>query len=65
VDVSNGEEAMQYSTGIRFILYVVQLDVMMRAMDGFEVCRRMREMNASVGIIMLTAKGQEMDKVYG
>ncbi len=56
---------MQYSTGIRFILYVVQLDVMMRAMDGFEVCRRMREMNASVGIIMLTAKGQEMDKVYG
>ena len=41
------------------------LDVMLPDIDGFEVCRRIREKNASVGIIMLTAKTQEMDKVTG
>jgi DNA-binding response OmpR family regulator len=44
---------------------LILLDILMPGMDGFEVCRRMREKNASVGIIMLTAKGQEMDKVNG
>ncbi|MBE6907729.1 response regulator transcription factor [Marasmitruncus massiliensis] len=65
VDVSNGEEAMQVFDRNPFYFDVVLLDVMMPGMDGFEVCRRMREKNASVGIIMLTAKGQEMDKVNG
>lgn len=65
VDVSNGEEAMQVFDRNPFYFDVVLLDVMMPGMDGFEVCRRMREKNASVGIIMLTAKSQEMDKVNG
>jgi two-component system KDP operon response regulator KdpE len=42
----------------------VILDVMMPVIDGWEVCRRLRE-NSSVPIIMLTAKGQEMDKLRG
>lgn len=65
VDVSNGEEAMQVFDRNPLYFDVVLLDVMMPGMDGFEVCRRMREKNTSVGIIMLTAKSQEMDKVNG
>lgn len=43
---------------------LVVLDVMMPVMDGWEVCRRLRE-RSSVPIIMLTAKGQEVDKLHG
>ena len=41
------------------------LDVMLPGIDGFEVCRRLRAHDATIGIIMLTARSQEMDKVTG
>ena len=44
---------------------VALLDVMLPDMDGFEVCRRIRAGNNRIGIIMLTARSQEMDKVTG
>ena len=44
---------------------VVLLDIMMPNMDGLEVCKRLRKISSTVGIIMLTAKTQEMDKVSG
>lgn len=44
---------------------LIILDVMMPEMDGFEVCRKLRHKNISVPIIMLTAKGEEIDKVVG
>lgn len=65
VDVPNGEEAMLVFERNPQYFDVILLDVMMPGIDGFEVCRRIREKNATVGIIMLTAKGQEMDKVNG
>lgn len=44
---------------------VAILDIMMPEMDGIAVCKYMREKNAGVGIILLTAKTQEIDKISG
>ncbi len=44
---------------------LVVLDVMMPRMSGLEVCKQIRAKRASIPIIMLTARGQEVDKVVG
>ncbi len=44
---------------------VAILDIMLPDIDGFEVCRSIRATNKTIGIIMLTARTQEMDKVTG
>jgi DNA-binding response OmpR family regulator len=44
---------------------IILLDVMLPGMNGFEACKKIREWNRFIGIIMLTAKVQEMDKVHG
>ncbi|MEX1137919.1 MAG: response regulator transcription factor [Bacteroidota bacterium] len=44
---------------------VIILDVMLPSMDGFEVCRKLREDGIQVPILMLTGKGEETDKVVG
>ena len=63
LETDNGEE------GLRIALLerpkIVILDVMLPGMDGFEVCRILREKISDIGIIMLTAKGQDMDKIIG
>ncbi len=41
------------------------LDVMLPRLDGFEVCRRVRAQNNMVGIIMLTARDEDIDKILG
>ena len=41
------------------------LDIMLPDIDGFEVCRRIRAADPHMGIVMLTARTQEMDKVTG
>lgn len=64
VEAASGEEALEklkQNPDIRLAL----LDVMLPGIDGFEVCRRIRATNSKVGIIMLTARTQEMDKVTG
>ncbi|WP_431089778.1 response regulator transcription factor [Paenibacillus sp. 8b26] len=44
---------------------VVVLDVMMPQLDGFEVCRRMREGGSTVPVLMLTAKDEVENRVKG
>ncbi|MFL0365611.1 response regulator transcription factor [Pseudobacillus sp. 179-B 2D1 NHS] len=44
---------------------IVLLDLMLPGLDGFSVCQEIRKVNQAVGIIMLTAKTQEEDKIEG
>jgi len=44
---------------------LIILDIMLPKMDGFEVCRRLRQERVRTPILMLTAKSQEIDKVLG
>ncbi|MDP4090433.1 MAG: response regulator transcription factor [Bacillota bacterium] len=44
---------------------VVLLDVMLPGIDGFQVCERVRKEFPQIGIIMLTARGQDMDRISG
>ena len=60
----SGEEALaafEADGTIRLAL----LDVMLPGIDGFETCRRLRELDRDMGIIMLTARTQEEEKVSG
>ncbi len=65
IEAGDGREALEQirkNPDIRVAL----LDIMLPGeMDGFEVCRRIRASSAQMGIIMLTARTQEMDKVTG
>ena len=63
VSAPDGDTALHLIETRRFDLLL--LDIMLPDIDGFEVCRRIRMSNAQVGIIMLTARTQEMDKVTG
>ncbi|MBR2086876.1 MAG: response regulator transcription factor, partial [Oscillospiraceae bacterium] len=65
VDVNSGEAALQRFEDEGGSFDIVLLDVMMPGMDGFTVCKRLREKSSTLGIIMLTARTQEMDKVSG
>ena len=64
IEAGTGREALERlkenpDTGVAI------LDIMLPDIDGFEVCRSIRATNKAIGIIMLTARTQEMDKVTG
>ena len=65
VDTACGEDAIEAFNKAPNDFSVVLLDIMMPGIDGLTVCKKIREKNSSVGIIMLSAKTQEMDKVKG
>ena len=65
VDTSCGEDAIKEFNAAPNDFSVVLLDIMRPGIDGFTVCKKIREKNSRVGIIMLSAKTQEMDKVNG
>ena len=60
---SNGVEALDKIRNQTFDLVI--LDVMMPEMSGFDVCKQIRQDGNKVPVILLTAKGEEIDKVVG
>lgn len=64
-DARNGKIAYEMFEADPTGFDVAILDIMMPEMDGFTLCKKIREKSSSIGIIMLSAKTQEMDKVNG
>lgn len=60
---SRGDKAVAACTESRPDL--VLLDVMLPGLSGYDICRQLRTRSCAVPILMLTAKGQELDKVVG
>ena len=58
----DGEEALELARNNTYDM--VLLDVMLPKMTGFEVCQQIRKFS-NVPIVMLTAKGEDMDKILG
>jgi DNA-binding response OmpR family regulator len=64
VEAGSGEEALQiYDAEPDFDIAL--LDISMPGMDGFTLCKELRKRSQKLGIIMLTARTQEMDKISG
>lgn len=65
VEAGSGEEALEIFDGDPKGFDIALIDVMMPGMDGFALVKELRRRTNSLGIIMLTAKSQEMDKISG
>ncbi len=65
IEAGSGEEALNIYDNDVMGFDIALLDVMMPGMDGFTLCKELRGRSAAIGIIMLTAKSQEMDKISG
>lgn len=63
LEAEDGSQALDLFYATKDIALII-LDVMMPKMDGFEVCREIRQ-TSQVPIIMLTAKGDERDELQG
>ncbi|WP_047154757.1 response regulator transcription factor [Aneurinibacillus tyrosinisolvens] len=63
IEAATGEDGLEKVKSEKPDLVV--LDVMLPGMDGYEVCRRLREEFPHIAVIMLTARGQDMDKLMG
>lgn len=64
-EAGTGEDALKIYEQNTAKISIVLLDIMLPGIDGFAVCKKLREKSKTVGIIMLTAKTQELDKVGG
>lgn len=62
LEAGSGEQALEL---ISDDINVALLDVMLPGINGYEVCAKIREKHPQLGIIILTAKGQEENKVEG
>ena len=65
ISVADGQEAIDVYNAKKDDLNLVVLDLMMPKKDGIEVCKYIRNCNKDIGIIILSAKSQEIDKVSG
>jgi DNA-binding response OmpR family regulator len=65
MESGNGDEAMEIFKNHSGNLGLVILDIMIPGISGIELCKEFRRLNEFIGIILLTAKSQEIDKVSG
>ena len=65
LEAGSGEEALALFVQEKGNVDIALLDIMLPGMDGFAVCRELRAKSDTIGIIMLTARTQEMEKVGG
>ena len=65
VDVNSGEKALQVYDAEEGNFDIALLDITLPGIDGFTVCKKLRERSTTMGIIFLSARTQEMDKVGG
>ena len=65
VEADCGEMALEKYEEHNGDFDVALLDIMMPGIDGLQVCKELRNKNSGIGIIMLSARTQEMDKVTG
>lgn len=63
IEASSGEEALSIYKECK--ADVILLDILLPGIDGFQVCQKIREDSPKAAIIMLTARGQDMDKIMG
>ena len=65
VEAGSGEEALDIFDNDKDGFDIALLDISMPGMDGFTLCKELRNRSKNLGIIMLTARAQEMDKISG
>lgn len=65
VDTDNGESALELFDRYNGDFDLAVLDIMLPGIDGMKVCKELRKRSDTIGIILLTAKTQEMDKISG
>ncbi len=65
IAAENGALALQAYHEVNNDIDIALLDIMMPVVDGLKVCKEIRQTNKNAGIIMLTARTQEMDKITG
>lgn len=64
-EAGSGEEALEIYDSDLEGFDIALLDISMPGMDGFSLCKELRKRSETLGIIMLTARTQEMDKISG
>ncbi len=65
IEAGTGEEALDLYDSDAQGIDIALLDISMPGMDGFTLCKELRKRSEALGIIMLTARTQEMDKISG
>src|SRR5699024_10606976 len=65
IEAEDGEKALEEYEKNENKIMLILLDVMMPKLDGWSVLRQIRQTNKEVPIIMLTARGEEQDELFG
>ena len=65
LEAEDGEKALEVYQQNQSKIMLILLDVMMPKLDGWSVLRQIRQSNKEVPIIMLTARGEEQDELFG